>query len=336
MSRPRGEVSREELETCLQEALPGASIRIVGREQLKTDVHRLRVAVDDRERSLVVKRSDSPVARRGWLVARRWLPAVGLEQLGPPLLALAPDSAGRGTWQVFDDLGGRPLSTDPPVDSDVEAAIDTIARIHTAFAEHRLLPQCRLWGGDRGIHFYSANLRAAANGLRGLDLNGHDDAAAGARDALLDRLAELLEEEPERSRVMRAHGAPETLLHGDLWPTNAIAVPNGSGVNVRLVDWDEAAAGPPWFDISTFLLRFDPSHRDWILSAYGRAIGRLAGWRVPPRPELDVIMETAAYARLASLLVWSVAAAGESEAAWLYERLAAVSEWIDEVRPVLP
>jgi hypothetical protein len=324
------------LQTCLEDVLDGRSIRLVAREQLKANVHRLLVDVDGRERSLVVKRSDPVVARRGWLVARRWLPAVGLEDLGPPLVGLATETNGEGTWQVHEDLPGRPLATDPPIDGDVEAAIDAIARVHTAFAEHRLLRECRLWGGDRGIHFFSTNLRDARIALRSPDLDSIGADAIAARDALLDRIDALQEDEPERTRILAAVGGPETLLHGDLWPTNAIVIPNGDGVSVRLVDWDEAGAGPIWFDLSTFLLRFDSSRRAWILNAYGRAIDRLAGWRVPSERDLNVILETAAYSRLASLLVWSVAAAEECESDWLPERLAAMSEWLDAVKPVLP
>jgi Phosphotransferase enzyme family len=325
-----------ELETRLEEVLGGRSLRIVVQEQLKTDVHRLLVDIDGRERLLVVKRSDPAVARRGWLVARRWLPAVDLEGLGPPLLGLAADTDGGGTWQVYEDLPGRPLSTDPPVDGEVEVAIDAIARVHTAFAEHRLLRECRLWGGDRGIYFYSANLRDAVIALGSLELDSRGAEAIDARDALLDRIGELQEEEPERAQILRAVGGPETLLHGDLWPSNAIVISNGDGTSVRLIDWDEAGAGPIWFDLSTFLLRFDSSRRGWILNAYGRAIDRLAGWLVPPEHELNVILETAAYSRLASLLVWSVAAADESESEWLLERLTAMCEWLDAVKPVLP
>ena len=50
---------------------------------------------------------------------------------------------------------------------------------------------------------------------------------------------------------------------------------------------------------------------------------------------MNLIFETAAYARLASLLVWSVAAShGTSD--WLIERLGEIVEWLDEVNPVLP
>ena len=64
----------------------------------------------------------------------------------------------------------------------------------------------------------------------------------------------------------------------------------GTSVQVRLIDWDEAAVGPAGFDVSTFLLRFDPADRPWILDAYRRAVDRLAGMGPSGegRPELDL------------------------------------------------
>jgi len=321
-------------ETCVRESFAGRSARLMGHEQLKTNVHRLRVEVDGGERSLVAKWSDPVVVRRCWLVARRWLPAVGLEDHGPPLLAIAAAANGAGAWHIYDDLGGRSVSTDRPLDGEVEAAIDAIAGVHTALAEHRFVPEFRLWGGDRGIQFYSANLRDAVAALGSLDLDRHGAEAVAARDALHERLCELQHEAPERAQVLAASGGPETLLHGDLWPTNAVVVPDAQGVRVRLIDWDEAGAGPTGFDLATFLGRFDSSQRPGILEAYRQAVDRLAGWSLPGERELNLIFETAAYARLASLLVWSIAAShGASD--WLVERLGEVAEWLDEVSPVL-
>jgi Ser/Thr protein kinase RdoA (MazF antagonist) len=318
-----------ELQRCLREVLGSQSVRLVDRERLKADVHRLRVAGDGDERSVVVKWSDSVVARRCRLVAWRWLPAAGLEDLGAPLLAVAADPNGEGAWHIYEDLPGRPLSTDRPVESEVEAAIAAIARVHTAFAEHPLLREARLWGGDRGIHFFSSNIRDAVIALHSLD-------ASAARDALLQRMSRLENEGSERAQVLAAVGGPETLVHGDLWPSNVIVPADEDSPAVHLIDWDEAGVGPIGFDVSTFLLRFDPSHRRWILDAYRRAVGRLAGWDLPDERELNLIFSTAAYARLASLLVWSVAAPEDGEPDWLAERLADLVEWIDEVEPVLP
>jgi hypothetical protein len=324
------------LETCLDEAFAGQSVRLLDHERLKANVHRLRVELDGTERSLVVKWSDPVVARRCWLVARRWLPAVGLEDHGPALLGVAAKRDGEGTWQIYDDLPGQPLSTRRPAAGHVEAAIEAIARVHTAFAEHAMIPEFRLWGGDRGIHFYSANLRDAVVALRSVELDRGGEGARTARDALLEWISDLKQQEPERAEAMAAAGGPETLVHGDLWPTNVIILPDGEAVRARLIDWDEAAAGPIGFDLSTFLLRFDPPHRGWILGAYRRAVDRLAGWDLPDDHDLNLIFETAAYARLVSLLVWSVAAAADGESDWLPARLVEMVEWLNAVSPVFP
>jgi hypothetical protein len=323
------------LEACVRETFAGRSVRVAGHEQLKLDVHRLQVEVDGAERSVVAKWSDPVVARRCRLVARRWLPAAGLEDRGPPLLAVIAEPTGEGAWHVYEDLRGHALSTKPPVDGEVEAAIDAIARVHTAFAAHALVPEFRLWGGDRGMPFYSANVRDAVVALSSLD-PGRLRQGGAARDALLQRMGDLKNEESERGQVLAALGGPETLLHGDLWPTNAIVLEDEGAIRVRLIDWDEAAAGPIGFDLSTLLIRFDPADRRWILDLYRRAVDRLAGWELPGDSELNLIFETAAYARLASLLVWSVAAAGDGDSGWLRERLAEMVDWLDEVRPVLP
>ena len=305
--------------------LPGGA-RLVGSERLKANVHRLRLVVDGAPRSLIVKRSDPATARRCRLVAQRWLPAVGLGDLCGRLLDVTATRDGEEAWLVHEYVPGRPLATDPPVREDVEAAIEAIARVHVGFAEHPLLPECRALGGDRGMQFYSASLRDAALAVR----------TVAAPEALLERLARLRRQEPERAAALAAAGGPETLVHGDLWPTNAIVQGDGEVVGVRFVDWDEAAVGPAGFDVSTLLLRFDAAQRPWMLHAYRRAVDRLAGWELPADRDLNVVFETAAQARLVNLLVWSIAAAAESDPGWLPERLESIVEWLDEVEPVLP
>jgi len=154
-------------------------------------------------------------------------------------------------------------------------------------------------------------------------------------EQLEPEIADLKNEETERAQVLAALGGLETLVHGDLWPTNVIVLDDEHAARVRLIDWDEAAAGPIGFDLSTLLIRFHSSHRPWILDIYRRAVDRFAGWELPNESELNLIFETAAYARLASLLVWSVGAAGEGKSEWLRERLVEMVDWLDAVRPVL-
>jgi aminoglycoside phosphotransferase (APT) family kinase protein len=324
------------LRSSLRETLGGGSVRVVSRERLKPHVDRLRLHVDGAPRAIVVKRSSAEAARRNRLVARRWLPAVALDDLGPPLLGVVADRDGEHAWQVQEDLRGRPLSSTRSPRAHVRAAVEAIARVHTALADHPLLAECRLWGGDRGVPFYTGNVRDAvrALGAPGLDRIAADVAAP--RDALLARLARLADEEPRRARIAAACAEPETLVHGDLWPSNAIVMGEADTIRVRFVDWDEAAVAPPSFDLATLLLRFARPERRAVLGAYRDAVRRVAGRELPAERELVVLLETAAYARLASMLVWTVAAAAEGDEGWLPERLREVVRWLDDVDPVLP
>jgi len=65
-----------------------------GLERVKSHVYRLRVGSNGRARSVVLKRFDPWLARRNELVARRWLPAIGLGERCPRLLATAADRRG--------------------------------------------------------------------------------------------------------------------------------------------------------------------------------------------------------------------------------------------------
>ena len=321
------------LRACLRDALDVSSIELLGHEQLKDGVHRVEADGDGTIRSLILKWSDAAVARRCALVTQRWLRAAGLEDLGPRLVAVVTQPDGERAWHVYEELPGRPLSTAPPVKAEVEAVMNAIARVHTTFADHPMLPECRLWGGDRGRHFYSSNLRDAVVALRSLD--PETDRELAAREALLERIGELRRREPERALAYAA-GGPDTLLHGDLWPTNTLVREEGHSIGARLIDWDEASVGPALFDVSTLVLRFDPSYRTELIDSYRHAVARLGGPELPRGGELMQILEATAQARLASLLVWSIAAASKGDSGWLPERLEGIVEWLDAVTPVLP
>jgi hypothetical protein len=323
------------LERCLHELVGEASLSSARPQPLKDGVHRLHVELEGAERSLVVKATTPEVARRNWLLARRWLPAVGLEGDGPRLLAMAAEQTCEAAWLVFEDLPGHPVSTDPPVDGDIEAAIEAVARMHTAFADHPLLRECRYWGGDRGMGFYCSNLRDAAIALRSLDVRGLGASGSDVCTALFRWIERLEGQAPERAEVVASSSGPETLVHGDLWPTNIVITSAGDASRARLIDWDELGAGPIGFDLSTFLLRFDPPHREDILAVYRRTVRGMAGWHLPPAPALNSIFEAAAYARLLSLLTWSVAAAKAGPSDWLLERLEGIVGWLGEVAPVI-
>ena len=333
-----GQPGLAELRAVLGELLaPGGAGRLVEASELKPRVHRLRFAGPGGTRRLVVKRLDPDVARRNELVARRWLPAVGLAGCGPPLVGVAAERGGRCTWHVYEDLGDCSLAAGEPAEPErVGPAVELIADVHTRFAGHRLLGECRLWGGDLGMHFFSSNVRDALGALRALRAPAVELPPEGATliERLEGRLERLGADEPRRVRAMAAVGGPETLLHGDLWTTNTMVLERGAQPRVRLIDWDHAAVGPVSYDLSTFLYRFGPERRDEVLGRYRDAYGR-RGLRLPDRSRLDLLFDTAECARLANRVIWPAIAAAEGQLEWALEELARVEGWFEDLRPVL-
>jgi hypothetical protein len=315
---------------------PGAPGRLADRRRLAPGVYRLRFEVGGRVESFVVKRLEPGVAWRNRLLAGRWLPALGLGESGPPFRAAAADPGGGCVWHVYDDLGDRSLDERSPERERVGAAVELIARLHTRSAGHPLLPECRLHGGDLGVAFYAASVRDAARSLEALrppTVHLSSEQAALC-DRLLGRLEVLLREEPRRAQVMRAFGGSEALLHGDLWPKNVLVAPQGEQVHARLIDWDRAGVGPVSYDLSTFLGRFPAADRPWILDQYRQEVGR-SGWRLPPPEVLNLLFETAEYARLANCIIWRALAVWEGHAEWALKELASLEEWLGAVQPLI-
>src|SRR3989442_575639 len=135
-----------------------------GLERVKSHVYRLRIGSNRRARSVVLKRFDPWLARRNELVARRWLPAIGLGDRCPRLLATAADPRGEWVWHVYEDLGEGAVDavhTDP---ARVGAVVDLIAELHTRAAGQALLPECRHFCGDLGAPSLAGQARVAGSG----------------------------------------------------------------------------------------------------------------------------------------------------------------------------
>jgi thiamine kinase-like enzyme len=330
-----------ELRSVLQVVLDGSAVsgRLIGEQALKKtcNVYRLTFEIDGRSRTLVVKNLTLPRAVRNSLVATRWLRAVGLSHRGPTLLGVAADRSGQAVWHIYEDFGDRTLNTVDPEWSRVQAAIDLIAQLHVRFAEHPLLPEARMYGKDMGITYYLTNIRDAIRGLESLQPPAvdADSADLALRDRLLRRLYKLLDEGPDRPRIMAEGGGPETLLHGDLWPKNILAVPTTDGLQTRLIDWDATGVGPVTYDLSTFLYRFAAHHRPWLLDRYQEAAEPL-GWHLPSTSDLSLLLETAEISRIANCLVWPCIAAVQEHAEWAFDSLAEMETWFENVEPVLP
>jgi len=328
-----------ELRGVLLELLDASRVtgRLTSEHGLKRrKVYRLGFQIDGQPRTLVVKRLDLARAQRNRFAVTRWLPAVGLGRRCPSLLGVAAERSAQCVWHVYEDLGDQVLDTANPQRGRVEAAIDLIGGLHVRFAEHTLLPECRLHGHDLGIAFYVANIRDAIRGVESLQppLFDLDPGRMALRDRLLRRLYKLLDEGPDRAGVMAELGGPETLLHGDLWPKNILAVPTRGGLQTRLIDWDATGVGPLTYDLSTFLYRFPAQHRPWILDRYQQSVAPL-GWRAPAAGDLNLLLETAEMSRLANSLVWPCVAAVQTRAAWVFDSLAEIERWFEALEPAL-
>ena len=304
--------------------------------RLKSRVYRLSAGSDGRVRSFVLKRFDPWLGRRNEFVMRRCLPAIGLNDHCPQLLAVVADRRGRWVWHVYEDLGDGAVEPDRPDPARVMAVADLIAELHTRAARHALLPECRHYCGDLGGHFFTANVRDAITVLEDLRAPRVEPTAeqAALRSRLLGRLYRLRDELPGRMQMLEALGGPDTLLHGDLWTANALVATGSDGFTARLIDWDHAAVGPVSYDLSTFLYRFPRCERAWILEAYRRAMARGA-WCLPRTRDLNVLFETAEYARYANRVIWPAAALLQEQGGWGWDQLAEVERWFDALEPAL-
>jgi Ser/Thr protein kinase RdoA (MazF antagonist) len=316
-----------ELQRSIQALLGGPAVsgRLTEQQRLKQGIYRLSFEINGEIRSMVVKGMKPEIAWRNHLVIKRWLPAVGLAEHIPQLLTSASESSGIFVWQVYEDLGDEPLDKWQHNPAYVKAAVELIARLHRRFAGHPLLGECRLWGGDLGIHFYEVSVRDAIHGLEGLQPPAIELSPAQVTlwEGLLTQLHQLLES-----------GGPETFLHGDLWMENMLIVPTENDVQVRLIDWDRAAVGPVTYDLSTFLSRFPPSERQKLLDHYRESLGDEL-WELPTAELLNYLFDTAERARIANLLIWPAIAIFNDDTGWGWEELAMIGQWFEALEPLL-
>jgi Ser/Thr protein kinase RdoA (MazF antagonist) len=342
-----GASSHTELRDSLLELLGDGhdSWRMVGAEMLVRrwrrhrpfEVHRLSFETKSANRSLFVKCLEPEIARRNSLVAKRWLPAIGLGLNGPPLLSSSAERNGQRVWHIYKDLGNWGLQENNPDPERVTTAVELIAKLHARFMGHPWLAECRLWGGDLGVQFCSNSVHDAIGNLERLKPPYAELCPENSmlRERLLRRLYKFRDELHRRLEVVRELGGPETLLHGDLWPQNVFVIPTRHGLQPRIIDWDHAGVGPVMYDLSTFLSRFPIDDRSWILDAYRNAPEK-PNWQMPSNKELNLLFETLECARVANCVIWQAIEAGESQAAEAFDFLKEIEGWFEALQPLLP
>src|ERR671937_2467324 len=101
------------------------SVRI---ERLKEQVYRLSIGSGPTQ-SFVLKQLNPAVAQTDRLVVERWLPALGLADRCPQLIAGAAQRDGCWVWHAYEDLGDETLNMrrEP---SRLAAAVTLIADLH--------------------------------------------------------------------------------------------------------------------------------------------------------------------------------------------------------------
>lgn len=300
-------------------------------------VFRFQFEIAGQTYSLVAKLLETRHARLNQLITERCLPAIDLADCGLPLLGSVALHSGDYVWHVFNDLGNSLLDIDEPNREYILAIAKLVAQIHTDFTDHELLGLCRLYGNTLGGEFYSTSVRDALRVLRGLQMQtgNFSSAQLEIQRRLSEQLHQLLMEEAYRLQALAEIGGPETLLHGDLWPQNAVVNLQNNKLHVRLLDWDRAGVGPVSYDVSAFLSRFPLSERLWILNCF-REAAQNSGWTLPSQQELNVLFCTAEYARLANSIIWPALAILEHRAQWAFEDLSRINQWFEAMEPILP
>ncbi len=332
----RQEPGATELCDLVRRLLNGAatSPQTLDLERLKTGVYRLRIGSGP-IRTLVLKCLKPAIAQTDRLVAERWLPALGLGDRCPRLLAGGAQRDGCWVWHAYEDVGDDTLRRrHEPLHLD--AAVTLIAELHTRAATHPLMPEIRWRARDYGVHFFTSNLRDAIGALEALAALRRPvpPECAQARARVLERLYELREDAPRRVQVMEQAGGPDTLLHGDLWPKNVFVTMAGAGVWAQLIDWDHVGAGPFSYDLSTFLYRSSPDERPWIVQRYREAVAR-AGWHLPEVGELNLLLHTAETARYAHCILFVAIALLHDDAEWAPQELVYWDRYFAALRPPL-
>jgi ATP-binding cassette subfamily B protein len=309
--------------------------QLISHEQLKRSVHRLHFEVGGESVRVILKRLSERRVRVNELVTRQWLPAVGLEWACPKILGTIRDDRGGRDWHVYEDLGGSGLDPHACDETQVRAVVELVATLHVRFAGHEVLTEGRKASADLGMAFFSDGV---ARSRRFLEAIGSRERRPSAdelevRDRLLRRIEQLYDERSDRARLLESHGGPDTLLHGDLWTANTLIVERGSRIEARLIDWDHVGVGPSSYDLSTFLYRFPPAARPWVLEQF-REAAYPRGLRLPDDRTLNALFETAEYARYASCLAEASCAASRGEQ-WGFEEMAEIETWFDRLEPVL-
>jgi hypothetical protein len=90
--------------------------------------------------------------------------------------------------------------------------------------------------------------------------------------------------------VERMAGQPRTLVHGGCRSTNILVQVTSDPARVCILDWEEAAYGPPLLDLAYLLDGIEPPTLDPLLDAYV-AEARVYDLPLPPRRDMKYVID---------------------------------------------
>lgn len=314
-----------------------AGIKLIACEKIKANVFRIRFEDRAQIRSIIAKGMDALAARSVEMTANRWLPAVDLNHIGPSLLAIAPQSDDQHVWHLYRDFGPCTLNAVSPAPRQIALVIDCLAKMHGRFADHPILADCRIWAANRCTNGYTTHVMDAIRSVEScLAMTGRRSSGHGnLLDNLLRNLEDLLRDAPRREQTLIEFGGPQTLLHGDLWPSNILVYGTDHGQKARFIDWERVGVGVVSYDLSTILSRFLVELRPMILEQYRRSAEPF-GINVPDVEISNLLFDTAEKARIVYCINCSALAILEGEAEWGYVNLREQLSWLNNLNPFLP
>jgi hypothetical protein len=201
-----------------------------------------------------------PWARPGWLAsASAWVTEQAAVEGQPELVRQWPLSA---VYRYATTAGPLYLKAvfalfrhEPAVTAALAAQHPGAVPDVVAIAPDRGLLLMREFGpelGDRSSPLWANGARVASRIQREWTGRAAELAALGAPARRLDSLALEVAGAPTLERALAelvALDLPDTIVHGDLHPWNATVEPHG----LRIVDWSDAAIGPPFLDLAVVL-----------------------------------------------------------------------------------